>query len=808
MHYVCIHGHFYQPPRENPWLEEIELQDSAHPFHDWNERITVESYRPNAWARVVDGEGFITQIINNYSRINFDFGPTLLSWLETRAPDVYQAVLTADRESQNRFSGHGSAIAQAYNHMIMPLANRRDKVTQVRWGVRDFERRFGRSPEGMWLPETAVDYETLTVLSEEGVRFTIFAPYQARRVRPIGNSDWEDVGAGGIDISRAHSIPLPNGRSIAAFFYDGPISHDIAFGGVLQNGEQFAHRLADPGRNAPADRPFLSHVATDGETYGHHQRHAEMALAFALEAIDKQQLATLTNYGEFLAHHPPETEAEIWENTSWSCAHGIERWRSNCGCNAGRGAGWQQEWRGPLRAALDWLRDVLAPKFEEKGKALLKDPWAARDDYIRVILDRSPPSLDSFFATHATHPLDSGEQIIALELLELERHVQLMYTSCGWFFDDLGGIETVQILEYAGRAVQLAEHLFSESLEGELKNRLALAVGNIPENGNGSQIFDQLVKANQIDLKNVCAHYALSSLFETYEDDARVYCYKVHRRDRWSLTAGPARLVFGQVDVTSEITHAGGRFTYGALYLGGHSLFGGVRPFRGDEAYQGTSRELREAFERADLPESVRLVDQNFGGGTYTLRLLFRDEQRKIVGLMLDATLETVQAAYQRIYETTAPLLRYLAEAQSQAPRELQSATEFFVNRQIRRVLDQPDPDLAEVGGWMHELKRMNLTLDGGTIAYAWARAAERLMERFVRTPDDVAFLRRLNAMTELLEANPTWIDLTLVQNRCFELIRTEYRRRKDQSSPDDSEAREWIELFEALAKRLKVRIG
>jgi len=332
--YICIHGHFYQPPRENPWLEVIELQDAAYPYHDWNRKITAECYATNAASRILDDQGQIIKIVNNYAKISFDFGPTLLAWMVKNTPDIYEAVLEADVESQKQFSGHGSAIAQAYNHIILPLANQRDKVTQVLWGIRDFEKRFCRLPEGMWLPETAVDLESLDILAELGIRFTILAPHQAHRVRPLGKDDWEDVSGGRIDPTMPYRLNLPTGRRIDLFFYDGPISRAVAFDGLLSRGETFAQRLLDAVSNDSA-RAQLVHIATDGETYGHHHRYGDMALAYALRYIEANELAQITNYGEFLQMHPPSHEVEIFENSSWSCVHGIERWRDNCGCTAG-----------------------------------------------------------------------------------------------------------------------------------------------------------------------------------------------------------------------------------------------------------------------------------------------------------------------------------------------------------------------------------------------------------------------------------------------------------------------------------------
>ena len=294
--YICIHGHFYQPPRENPWLEAIELQDSAYPYHDWNERITAECYAPNAVSRILDAENRITRLVNNYAKISFNFGPTLLGWLAATAPEVYQAVLAADRQSRETFSGHGSAIAQPYNHVILPLANHRDRYTQIYWGIRDFEHHFGRAPEGMWLPETAVDLESLEILAELGMRFTILAPHQASRVRSIGSRTWDSVAGGQIDPTRAYEQRLPSGRTLAIFFYDGPVSRAVAFEGLLSRGESFADRL-NSAFSEERDWPQLVHIATDGESYGHHHRFGEMALSYALNCIEANQLARLTNYG-------------------------------------------------------------------------------------------------------------------------------------------------------------------------------------------------------------------------------------------------------------------------------------------------------------------------------------------------------------------------------------------------------------------------------------------------------------------------------------------------------------------------------
>ncbi|MBI3322296.1 MAG: DUF3536 domain-containing protein [Candidatus Omnitrophica bacterium] len=481
MRFVCIHGHFYQPPRENPWLEEIEAQPSAHPYHDWNERITAECYGPNAWA-------------GNYARISFNFGPTLLSWMERKQPRVYQGILEADRESRQRFSGHGSAIAQAYNHMIMPLANSRDRLTQVVWGVRDFERRFGRKPEGMWLPETAVDTGTLEALAGQGIAYTVLAPHQARRVRQPGG-EWQDVDGEKVDTTAAYTAPLPSGRRIHLFFYQGPVSRAVSFEGLLREGKQLAHRM-EGAFARDKEGPQLVHIATDGENYGHHHHFGEKALSVCLLALEVEGKARLTNYGEFLAAHPPSQEVEIAEKTSWSCSHGIDRWWSDCGCRAGKHPHWNQAWRTPLRNALDWLRDMAAPLYEAGAGGLLKDPWAARDRYIDVVMDRSADSVERFFSEQAAQRLSEPERVAALKLLELQRNAMLMYTSCGWFFDDLAGIEAVQVLQYAARVIQLGEEMFSQPLEPGFLKILSEARSNAHGNPDGRQVWEHSVRKN------------------------------------------------------------------------------------------------------------------------------------------------------------------------------------------------------------------------------------------------------------------------------------------------------------------------
>ncbi|MEM9979231.1 MAG: DUF3536 domain-containing protein, partial [Cyanobacteria bacterium P01_D01_bin.2] len=369
--YVCVHGHFYQPPRENPSLEAVERQPGAAPFHDWNERILRESYRPNAFARIMDHQGQVLEISNNYESISFNIGPTLMSWLERHDIETYRRILEADRRSCDRNDGHGNAIAQVYNHIILPLANERDKLTQVRWGIADFRKRFNRDPEGMWLAETAIDQATLRVLIQEGIRFTIVAPSQVQRCRPMAAGSWHEVGGGQIDPTRPYRcfVPgLPDGQNyIDIFVYDGPISGDMGFSDILQSSQSFANRLEQAVRGDRKDAQLIS-VATDGETFGHHRGGAERALAYALRHEFRDRGWQVVSYARYLSLFPPTWELELKPVTSWSCAHGVERWKSDCGC--GGGGEWHQRWRAPLRQALDWLRDELVEIYEITGEEL------------------------------------------------------------------------------------------------------------------------------------------------------------------------------------------------------------------------------------------------------------------------------------------------------------------------------------------------------------------------------------------------------------------------------------------------------
>jgi alpha-amylase/alpha-mannosidase (GH57 family) len=803
--YICIHGHFYQPPRENPWLEAIELQDSAYPYHDWNERITAECYAVNAVSRILDADHRIVQLVNNYSKMSFNFGPTLLSWLQAKAPEVHQAILEADRESQRNFSSHGSALAQAYNHIIMPLANTRDRRTQILWGIADFEHRFKRKPEGMWLPETAVDLESLDLLAAAGIEFTILAPHQAAQVRRIGGRARRDVKESQIDPTQAYEQRLPSGRKIALFFYDGPVSRAVAFEGLLSSGENLANRLASIFSN-DRDWPELVHIATDGESYGHHHRFGDMGLAYALNYIETQELAKLTNYGEFLEKHPPTHHVEIIENTSWSCIHGIDRWRSNCGCNSGGHPEWNQDWRKPLREALDWLRDAIASSYEKLGSKLLKDPWAARDAYISVVLDRSAESVKSFFARHAARNLNREETTSAIRLLEMQRHAMLMYTSCGWFFDDLAGIEAVQCLQYAGRTVQLAQELFGDNLEQHFVDRLATAKSNVAENGDGRSVYEKFVRPARVDAARVSAHYAVSSLFENYPERTKIYCFEAAREDYDVFSAGAAKLAVGRVRLTSEITREADLLEFGVLHLGDHNVNAGVRLFRGDPTYGVLKQEVMEPFRRADFAEVIRVIHRTFGDSNYSLSSLFRDEQRRVLDLILGVSLREAENVYRQFYERRAPMMRYLTSLGIPLPKALLASAEFVLNSYLRAALEEEEIDPDSVRSLLETASLEGVVIDAPTLEYAFRQNLNRITTELGKRPSESSVQHLLRA-SGLIRFLPFTVDLWRVQNIVYGLLRDRLPKMREASARGDETANRWIAAFTTLAGQVHIKI-
>lgn len=724
--YVTVHGHFYQPPRENPYLNAIERQPSAAPFHDWNERIHYECYRPNAFARVLNEREELLGIVNNFEYLSFNIGATLMSWLERYDIETYQRILEADRKSCERLNGHGNAIAQVYNHIIMPLANERDKYTQIRWGKADFKARFGRDPEGIWLAETAVDYPTLEALVAEGIKFVVLAPSQAQRCRPLPtaehpNPHWLEVGGSQIDPIRPYRCYLkssefksseftglspqledhitqstqlsPDRPYIDIFFYDGPISRDMGFSDVLSSSNHFVGRIAQAVRGDHRPAQLIS-VATDGETFGHHKGGTEKALAYAFTEEFPRRGWTITNFAHYLSLNPPTWEVELKPITAWSCSHGVDRWQDDCGC--GGGGSWHQKWRKPLRESLDWLRDQLIKVYEENGKKLFLDPWKTRDHYIQVILDRSPANISRFLTQHQSHKLNAAERVDALRLLEMQRHTLLMYTSCGWFFDEISRPEGTQILRYAARALELAGDVAGTQLEKAFIKRLAAAPSNVDLFQNGAEVYRQLVIPAQISLEQVAAHYAITSLFTTYAPEQRVYCYAVQQLDYQLQRLGALTLAVGQIQLTSEMTRESKILVFAVLHLGGWDFHCCIQPFAGRRAYSQMKEALFDALKQASAAQTILAMTRHCGDQSYSLRDLFAEERHKIMRLLSRETLTRLDQLYTQVYRDNYGVLAAFHRDELDVPQELHVAAEIAISHRAIVALQALDRETSD----------------------------------------------------------------------------------------------------------------
>ena len=807
--FVCVHGHFYQPPRENPWLEAIELQDSAYPYHDWNTRISQECYRQNAVSRILDQDKKIVDIVNNYSRMSFNFGPTLMSWLEDKDPKVYKKILDADRLGQKRFSGHGPAIAQPYNHMIMPLCNEQDRYTQTLWGIQDFEHRFQRHPEGMWLPETAVDLPTLEALANLNIRFTILAPRQAKRVRRLDSKRWKTVNEREIDTTQPYLCRLPSGKEITVFFYHGAISHNVAYGGLLHNGDSLANRMVQA-FPVDCDHSPLIHLATDGESFGHHHRHGDMALAYCLHQIETKSLAQVTIYGEYLDLAEPQCEVEIWENTSWSCDHGVERWKNNCGCAGNHALSGQQGWRAPLRESLDWLRDHFAYMYEKEMRRFAEDPWKLRDEYLRVIHNRSRKFVERFIREHARETLTDQDKVQFLKLLEIQRNSMLMYTSCGWFFDDISGIETTQIMKYAARAMQLCRDVHNEDLEPEFKHRLESAPSNNHPLTNGRLVYEAGVAPCCVDLSRVGAHVGLSSVFEKpCNDSTEIFCYTLHQENCRRIEAGVQVLITNAATIESVITLQQYRIELAVLYLGDHHVFAVVRKAGEKDDFETLCQQMKTAFKRGDTNEVIQIMNTSFEGTNYSLSDLFKDQQRKILERLLENTRTEISASFSHIYEHNYAIMQMVRNTGMPLPSDLAGPAAFILNRSILKSLSAEDVDLEHLRDVMDEIVAFDVQLDQKRLSFEASQRISQWMQQLKRKPEDLKLLEQIGQTLEIIGPLIPDIDLQYAQNLFFEISKTYYQTMKQRlGEHDDQEASCWIALFKQLAGYLDLALS
>ena len=775
--FLTIHGHFYQPPRENPWLEAIELQESALPCHDWNERVCTECYTPNSVSRIVDNRNKILDIVNNYKYMSFNFGPTLLSWMEVYAPLTYERIIKADIDSISEHNGHGNAIAQVYNHIIMPLANEHDKETQIIWGIKDFEYRFGRKPEGMWLAETAVDDATLKVLADNGIKFTILSPYQALRIKKSSDKDWQDVSWGNIDPARSYKyqIKCDPKKSIDLFFYDGAISRSVAFDELLKDGDKFIKRLKE-GVSEGRNYPQLVNIATDGESYGHHTKFGDMALSYVLKIKAENEGFTITNYGEYLEKYESDYEVDIKQASSWSCFHGVGRWKEDCGCSTGGQPGWNQKWRKPLREALDFLRDKLSIIFENEGsKYFNSDPWQVRNNYISVVLNRSFKTIKDFQEANFKTKLSEEDKVRGMELLEMQRQAMLMYTSCGWFFNEISGIETVQIMKYAARAIQLAANFDSENIEEPFLNILAGAQSNIKEFKTGKDIYLNWVKPSVVTLKEIASLWVISSLYQDFEDEEDVYCYNVKRNSYQMVEKGNSNLVICNIEVTSKITLQKSNLICTLMQFADGDFHCAIKEFSGNEEFNELKNSLIKTYTLYPLTEIIRIIDEKFGKEYFTLKDIFIEERKKILQILLKDQLKKFADRYEEMYDQGKSSIYHMQSLGLEIPREFKLSAGYTLSHKYNDLLAESNgfvenSIIQQIMAINYEAKKIGIDIDKTTSNKNFGRTLIKNLIRLTKSFEyqQAEAIVELFDIIEKLELN---IDIAEAQNIYYNKI-------------------------------------
>ncbi|AOR38251.1 hypothetical protein BHV42_03145 [Candidatus Melainabacteria bacterium MEL.A1] len=810
--FLTIHGHFYQPPRENPWLEAIELQDSALPFHDWNERINKECYNPNSISKIVDNRNRILDVVNNYEHMSFNFGPTLLSWMEHFAPLTYERIIKADIESVSEHSGHGNAMAQVYNHIIMPLANENDKQTQIKWGIRDFEYRFGRKPEGMWLAETAVDDETLKFLEENGIKFTVLSPYQALKFRQEGDKDWQDVSWGNIDPARSYRYYIKSapGKFIDLFFYDGAISRSVAFDELLKDGNKFIKRLKE-GISDCRDYPQLINIATDGESYGHHTKFGDMALSYVLKIRAKDEGFKITNYAEYLDKYRSNCEVDIKQASSWSCFHGVGRWKEDCGCSTGGHPGWNQKWRKPLRDALDYLRDELIVVFENEGQKYFDNVWNVRNKYINVILDRNEMNVKKFQQENFKPDLTDDDKVHAMELLEIQRQAMLMYTSCGWFFSEISGIETVQIMKYAARAMQLAARFTSKNLEEKFLEILSQAKSNIPEFGTGKDIFERFVKPSIITVKQIATLWALSSLYQDFEDEENVYCYTITRKAYKKVQKNSSTFIVGHIEIQSKITLQKSNVMFALMQYAGGDFHCTIKEYSDDAEFNRIKNDLIKIYTMNTLTEIIRALDEYFGKEYFTLKDIFIEERRKILQILLKGKLEKFSQTYQEMYDEGKGSIYHLQGLGLSIPDEFKISAEYALSHKFNDIVVHSggfvEDDLIQQATDINfEAKKIDIKLDKSPSNLVFSKKIlqniNRLVHSFEIQQADVVLeifdnVRKLELNVDIAEAQNIYF--TKIYHRIGDIIASEAFKNKKSSN------KRFVEMLLDIGENLNI---
>lgn len=778
--YLTIHGHFYQPPRENPYLEKIEAQESAYPYHDWNERINDECYRPNTCSRVLDGEGKIIDIVNNYEYLSFNIGPTLMQWLEANDRDTYQKIVEADKISCKKHNGHGNAIAQVYSHIIMPLASNRDKITQIKWGIEDFKRHFGRDPEGMWLAETAINFETVIALIDNGIKYTILSPFQAEKVRNLFSNVWLDVSEGTIDPTQPYRVYVNDERTkfLDVFFYDAPISTAVSFEHLLKDANSFMERLATAaGPNE--GRPTLVHVSTDGESYGHHEPFGDMCLAYFYKYLAPKYGFKILNYAQFLELYPPVSEVVLKagtnnEGTAWSCSHGVGRWKEDCGCSTGARANWNQKWRAPLRDGLNFLRDKFWNLYVTGAKDAFKNLEKARNDYYLLISGKY--SEEYYFNKHLKKNSKADKNEL-LKLLEIQRYSQLMFTSCGWFFADISGIETVQIIKYANIAMKYASAFTEEDLERMFLKYMHHAHSNKGHDYHGYIIYNKWIKPYELDVYKAVNQFMIEGELFHELKPRMMYLYRITPEQIIKHICDDIRYIF--VSLTTEHQLTRDKKDLSAVIIGEQDEFKVMITDNSmldlqniyEEFKLLKSKNRKEKFLHKTFPIRKSMQDLNFEESSSIMEFLWEKKYSNLIH-----SLDGIFKTFEELIKSTITMGGYL-------PPEIKSILEMVFsakyNESIQQMDINKDTDISDVFEIIDMSRKLNLHINKDRAKKYLENMLIYLMKKITGSfmKDDVEAIINFLAVLDKLDIQ---INKTVPENIAFDLYH-EIKRESDQ---------------------------
>ena len=844
--YLCIHGHFYQPQRANPWLETIEMQVEAFPWHDWNEKINAECYMVNGGAHLLDSQNKLIKIINNYSKISFNFGPTLLSWIKMHDRKTFTSIINADITGRSVFSGHGNAIAQIYNHVIMPLASRQDKIIEVAWAVSDFEANFGRKPEGIWLSETAVDTDTLEILADFGIKFTILSPNQAKQIRKISKSpesaSWFDVSDGSINTRMPYICKLPNDSSISIFFYDDSLSNKVSFGDLLKDGETFAKNITGLPENKQ-ELPEIISIASDGETYGHHHHFGEMALSYCLNYIESKKLAKITVFGEYLEKYPPLYEVRIIENSSWSCDHGICRWKQDCGCSTGseQHPDWKQKWRTPLRESIDWLARMNSSIYIDEAQKYLK-PGIGNSDkavssFISIMDNRTSKSAEKFFSIFLKNPLEKTEGIIFLKLLEAYRQCLFMQSSDGWFFDDISRVEAIQILQHACRAMEILKDVTGRDLEPQFLKILKKAKSNLPEYGDGESVYWLYVKKASSDFIKISACLALEILvsdkkeipgvYNIYNFEASEITYDRIQMHEYTFITGSAAVISKLTLELKNVIFAAYRYkNKNILNSTNMAAFGKTVADDDINEILSIGEQLRKLLESADKQNNADdfldcdsasgglsaikdYLAKRFSGKLFTISDFLKDEQ-------VD-TVEKMIAVYNSsIYPQMANILNEYKEALNDFKENkvlnyfmdgiFPNVYEFFVEYKLYNIIKKPGlskKDIFEMDWISEKIDILNL-INTGSLGIILEKKLNETIESFSMETENMELLKNLADFFNIIAKLNIPINMWRSQNMIFEIKENIYPLKVIEARTSNK-SKAWLSYFEKVLDHLNV---